>query len=404
MDVTLHGAGSIMSDGTSSSPLAIHGGRIAATPSRGAFRIDLHDHLVFPGLVNAHDHLQANAIPSLPQSAPFANSYAWIDAFQAHFDTPAVKAALAVPKRLRLRHGGLKNLLAGTTCVAHHDPWHPALDEADFPVALLRDFGWSYTFAGPDYGPPVRPSFDATLPDRPWLIHLAEGTDEVARGELAQLAAMGCLAANTVLIHGVGLTDADIDRVIAQGAAVVWCPGSNHALLGRTLDPRRLFAAGRLALGSDSRLSGERDLLEELRVVATRDELPTPDLLALATTHAARILRLPGHGQLAAGSAADLVIVEHRSDDEADSLVGIDRSRLRAVIHDGVPRIADADFAPWFDAAGIATVRVTLDGRPKLLAATLADPDLIALEPGLELLPVVPTKAGTLRDTTTARC
>jgi hypothetical protein len=52
-----------------------------------------------------------------------------------------VIAALQVPKALRLRHGALKNLLAGTTCVAHHDPWHAALDEPDFPVAVLRDMG-----------------------------------------------------------------------------------------------------------------------------------------------------------------------------------------------------------------------------------------------------------------------
>jgi hypothetical protein len=50
-----------------------------------------------------------------------------------------------------------------------------------------------------------------------------------------------------------------------------------------------------------------------------------------------------------------------------------------------VPRIADPDFAEWFAATGMETVPVTLDGRPKLLARPLADPALIALEPGLEL-------------------
>src|SRR3546814_18445181 len=64
----------------------------------------------------------------------------------------------------------LKNLLAGTTCVAHHDPWHAALDESNFPVGLLRDYGWSYALGWPDYGPPVQQSFAATPPDRPWLL------------------------------------------------------------------------------------------------------------------------------------------------------------------------------------------------------------------------------------------
>jgi cytosine/adenosine deaminase-related metal-dependent hydrolase len=188
------------------------------------------------------------------------------------------------------------------------------------------------------------------------------------------------------LIHGVGLRERDIDRVIASGAAVVWCPSSNHALLGKSLDPRRLCAAGRLALGSDSRLSGARDLLEEMRGIAARRELNPRQLLGLVTTQAARILRLPAGGSLASGAPADLVIVEDRGGDERCGLVGIERSQIRAVARNGVPRIADPDFAEWFAVAGMEAVPVTLDGKPKLLAKPLAEPALVALEPGLELV------------------
>ena len=55
-----------------------------------------------------------------------------------------------------------------------------------------------------------------------------------------------------------------------------------------------------------------------------------------------------------------------------------------SAVGDGVPRLADPDFAGWFDAAGVETVPVMLDGRPKLLAKGLADAELVALEPGLE--------------------
>jgi cytosine/adenosine deaminase-related metal-dependent hydrolase len=385
-DASVHGALTITPDGVSRAPLPISHGRIGSVLSVRGYRLDLRDHVVFPGLINAHDHLQVNAIPPLPQRAPFPNSYAWMAAFQAHFEEPAVIAARQLPKELRLRHGALKNLLAGTTCVAHHDPWHPALDAVDFPIALLRDYGWSYTLGWTEYGPPVAQSFAATPPDRPWLIHLAEGTDAVAQAELEELERLGCLAANSVLIHGVGLREQDIDRVIASGAAVVWCPASNHALLGQSLDPRRLCAAGRLALGSDSRVSGARDLLEELRVEAARQELTPEQLLGLVTDRAANILRMPARGHLAPGAHADLVIVEDRGDEPSSSLVGIGRSDIRAVVRDGIPRIADPDFAEWFAQAGVETVPVLLDGKPKLLDKALAEPALIALEPGLELV------------------
>jgi cytosine/adenosine deaminase-related metal-dependent hydrolase len=233
---------------------------------------------------------------------------------------------------------------------------------------------------------PIRQSFAATPADRPWLIHLAEGTDATAQAELAQLDRLGCLAANSVLIHGVGLREQDIDRVIARGAAVVWCPASNRNLLGRSLDPRRLCAAGRLALGSDSRLSGARDLLDEMSGIAARGELSPDQLLGLVTSQAARILRLSSNGSLTPGAPADLVIVEDRGGDARCGLVGIERSQIRAVVRHGVPRIADPDFAEWFEVAGMETVQVTLDGKPKLLAKPLADAALVALEPGLELV------------------
>ena len=383
MDAILHGAAVVSEEIVSREPLLIRDGRVAeAQPVRG-YSLDLRGHLVFPGLVNAHEHLHVNAVPPLPRQQPFPNSYAWIEAFQAHFRQPEVAAALQLPKALRLRHGALKNLLAGVTCVAHHDPWHAELDAPDFPVALLRGHGWAYAL-GWDYGPPVQASFDATPAGSPWLIHLAEGTDEVARAELAQLERLGCLDARTVLAHGVGLGEQDIAKVIASGAAVVWCPASNLTLLGRTLDPRRLHAAGRLALGSDSRLSGARDLLEELCVASVVGGLRSTDLLAMATHQGADVLRMPDHGRLSPGAPADLVIVADAGGAPADSLVGLSRVDLRAVARHGMPCIADTDFADWFEAAGVEAVPVLLDGRPKLLARSLADPALLALEPGLQ--------------------
>lgn len=384
--IDLHGGATVAPAGLGRAPLRIRAGRVAdAAGDARVPRIALDGHLVFPALVNAHDHLHVNAVPPLPARGPFRNSYEWIEAFEAHFAEPAVAVALAVPKDVRLRHGALKNLLAGTTCVAHHDPWHPAFDAPGFPVAVPRDHGWAYAPGWPGYGPDVRLSFLDTPPGRPWIIHLAEGTDAVAQAELAALEAIGCLAPNSVLVHGVGLRTRDVERVIARGAAVVWCPSSNHALLGATLDPQALCAAGRLALGTDSRLSGARDMLDEMRGILLRGELGAPQLLDIATAAAARILRMPGRGSLSPGDHADLVVVRDERETGPRSLAGLRRSELRVVVRHGAPCIADPDFADWFALAGVEAVPATLDGKPKLLARWLADPDVVALEPGLEL-------------------
>jgi cytosine/adenosine deaminase-related metal-dependent hydrolase len=403
----LVGAVLVRPEGPTQRSLHIAGGRVVAAPCSSAHEIDLSGHFLFPGLVNAHDHLHVNAVPPLPGGPTFPNAYAWAAAFGPHFRDAAVAEALAVPLAVRHWHGGLKNLLAGATTVAHHDPWAPVLETDDFPVRVLRRFGWCHSLgqaprpgvAGriarllarvtrrqpAPFGPPVRESFVATARDVPWIIHLAEGTDAVARDELRQLDQLGCLASNTVLVHAVGLGAAGVARVIDRGAAVVWCPASNLALLGETLDPRLLFDAGRLALGTDSRLSGSRDLLDELRVASARGDLSPAELVRLATVQGGRVLGLPDAGGLEDGQCADLVIVRDPNDtaDPCQHLVGLRRADLRAVVRRGRPAIADPDFAGWFTAAGIEATRVTLDGRPKLLARRFARPEAMAREPGL---------------------
>jgi cytosine/adenosine deaminase-related metal-dependent hydrolase len=403
---SLRGAVVMLADGPARAPLHFTGDKISAAPATDAANVELPGHLVFPGLINAHDHLQVNAVPPLRAGAPFPNSYAWAQAFGAHFRHPEVAAAVAVPAATRCWQGGLKNLLAGTTTVAHHDPWDAALDDPDFPVRLLRRFGWSHSlgqapreglpgkvldrlagFLGraATYGPPVVESFRATAPGAPFMIHLAEGTDAIARGELARLDALGCLAANTIVVHGVGLSRDDIDRIVARGAGVVWCPSSNLALLGTTLAPRRLFDAGRLALGTDSRLSGGRDLLDELGGAVALGELTPAELLRLVTADAARLLAIPEAGGLAPGQSADAVIVRDDGGAPASVLVTTRRADLRAVVRDGRPVLGDPDLASWFAAAGVEVVAVTLDGHPKLLARAHAREAAVALEPGLAL-------------------
>src|SRR3546814_13689225 len=94
---------------------------------------------------------------------------------------------------------------------------------------------------------------------------------------------------------------------------------------------------------------------------------------------------MPWRGSLSPGDKADLVIVADTGQPGPCTLPGLDRSQLRAVVHDGLSCIADPDLADWFALAGIDAVPVTLDGKPKLLARSLADPAVVALEPGLEL-------------------
>lgn len=351
-------------------------------PSLPPYRLDLPDHTVLPGLVNAHDHLQLNCIPPLQPARRFANGYDWSAAFRPHFDQPAVKAAVALPAAARHWHGALKNALCGATTVMHHDPLPAIARTADFPARAVRRYGWAHSLHL-SYGPDVRTSFQATAARRRWFIHLAEGIDDTAARELRELETLGCLQANTVLIHGVGLTDADIARVIEVGAALVWCPASNLTILGQTLSAarlRRLFAAGRLALGTDSRLSGAPDLLEELKVASAHGGFSARELLLLVTRLGRAVLGEAAHN--------DVIIIRTSSADPFADLLQLSRADLRAVVRDGEPLIADPDFEEWFERRAISYSAITLDGRPKLCARALlgaAGTSALIPEPGLSL-------------------
>jgi cytosine/adenosine deaminase-related metal-dependent hydrolase len=380
-NVVISQARLVEAGGIRSGPLYLSDGRVAGTSAADGdtWELRLPDHLVFPGLINAHDHLHLNSIPPLPRAAPFPNSYAWIAALQPHLAGPAAAAA-AVPSARRYHHGGVKNLLSGATTVLHHDPWHASFEDPDFPVRVLRNFHWSHSLGMgvpaqprgelPAYGPPLASSFAATPADQPWIIHLAEGTDDLAAAELSQLEALGCLAHNTVVVHGVGLRDADVELLIRRGAAAIWCPSSNLAILGHTLAPRRLFEAGRLALGSDSRLSGGRDLLAELQTAAAHSDLTARELLQLATVNGARVLRAPLAGGLESGQCADLLVLRDRGGDPYQQLLATTRADVCAVVRAGAPAIADPDFADWFAVCGLEVAAAKLDGSEKLLASS----------------------------------
>ena len=394
--LTLRGAALVQPMGVRREALHLAEGRIVAQPALGAETLDLRGYLVYPALVNAHDHLHLNAIPPLPDQPPFANSYDWMSAFQPWFQVPAVKAALRVPLATRFWQGGLKNLLCGATTVAHHDPWDATLDQVDFPVRLLKQFGWSHSLglapgawndderptALSPYGPPVPESYHATPHDQPWIIHLAEGTDRVAARELQRLIALGCLGSNSVLVHGVGLSNDDLSHVIERGASVVWCPASNGRILGRTLVPRRLFDAGRLALGSDSRISGAYDLLDELRAAAEAPEsdLTPRELLRLATSDSAHVLRMNDVGSLEAGMRAVLLVAPDNGGDPYEQFLALRRSDLAAIFRDGQLAIADATLSEWFAQSEIETVVMRVDAQPKLIDRRFAHHDALTLE------------------------
>jgi len=261
--------------------------------------LDLSGLQVLPGLINAHDHLQFALFPRLGEG-PYANATEWARDIY-HPDHEPVHSQLTVPKEVRLIWGGLRNLIAGVTTVSHHDEYHSVFDRKDFPVRVIKNYGWAHSL---EFTKDVRECFRRTPPGAPFLIHLAEGTDRSAAQEVFRLHELGALTDKTVLIHAVGIPPEGWDLIRRAGASVIWCPRSNLFTLGRTLDEEIRNSGVPIALGTDSPLTAEGDLLDEIQFVRLYDG-----------PAAARILRLPPypHDFIAAtevGCPPELVVID----------------------------------------------------------------------------------------------
>jgi len=189
-----------------------------------------------------------------------------------------------------------------------------------------------------------------------------------------------------VLVHGLALSEAQQRRLVQAGAGLVWCPGSNFHLFGRTLDPKALNRLPRLALASDSRISGERDLLAELALARRLTGWDEPRLQALVGTQAANLLGLQDRSALKPGQLADVLLLP-----PGLPLSQARRSDVRGVLVGGELRYADPDLARAFgDAADLVPVRV--DDKPKALLGSLADTlrGISLQEPGLSLASFIP--------------
>jgi cytosine/adenosine deaminase-related metal-dependent hydrolase len=340
---------------------------LGGRPRAGDVILDLRGDRVLPGLLNCHDHLALNSLPPHRSPEPYQHAHEWISEVDVRRRSDADFAAqVSVPREQRLLIGAVKNLISGVTTVAHHDPLYPLLAAADFPVSVLQNYGWSHSLYV-DGEEKVLAAHRATPREWPWIIHAAEGLNAAAAEEFEHLERLACVGPNTLLVHGIALDDSQRHRLELAAAGLIWCPSSNLNLFGKTAEVRDLCAEGRVGLGTDSRLSGARDLLDEIRIAREVSGLSAAALEAMVTSDAAKLLRMADRGAIRPGLRADLVVIP-----AASSLDAVSRTDLRLVMLEGVALYGDRNFA-----AALSPRRgwshVFVDTVPKVLDRGIAE-------------------------------
>lgn len=346
----------------------IDGGRIRAivphTEARSDYRagrtVELGDHVLLPGLVNAHTHAAMALMRGLADDLPlmrWLEEHIWpvegrwvgdefvrdgtllavaemlrggTTCFNDMYFYPGDAGRTAAAAGMRcvvgmivldfptVWAGGADEYLARATVVHDEFRSHPLVDTAFAPHS-------PYTVSD---GPLERIRILADELDVPVHIHLHETRGEVesavaAQGmrPLARLDRLGLLSPRLMAVHMTELADEEIDRLAECSAHVVHCPESNLKLASGFCPVAKLLAAGvNVALGTDGAASNnDLDMMQEMRtasllakaVAGDATAVPAHRAIAMATIAGARALgRDDTIGSLAPGKAADLIAVD----------------------------------------------------------------------------------------------
>lgn len=349
--------------------LALDQGRITAIVPPDALadieaveHIDLPDHVLMPGLVNAHTHAAMSLMRGIADDLPLLE---WLE---QHIWPTEGRFASESFVRDGTRLAMLEMLLGGTTCFADMyffpDGIAQAADAAgiravvgmiliDFPTAWAKDAseylskGLAVQDATRDM-PLVTTMFaphapytvsDAPLErvrtlsdelDRPVQMHVHETAFEVeeafrATGQrpLQRLDALGLLKPGFMGVHMTALNDDEITLCAQRGVSVVHCPESNMKLASGQCRVDDLLAQGvNIALGTDGAASNnDLDMFGEMRSAAMLAKLTHQRATAFSAEQALRAATLGGAralaldetiGSLEPGKSADMIAVSLR--------------------------------------------------------------------------------------------
>ena len=333
--------------------------------------LNLHGLAVLPALINGHDSLLASYLPYRGRGFPHMNWLSWDN---------EVKSSQEFQDRMLLdvadlyQLGAYRNLMNGCTMVVDHIPDFVRRPfESQIPVTLLSDFGIAHSVSSYSlkWGDGISREYQRARENGlPFIVHIAEGFDPESRDSLKMLDEFGALGPETVLVHGLSLSESDLDLVAESGACLVWCPVSNEFLYDRTM-PVEAILERRIpfCLGTDTAMAVGKGMIDNLQLA--RQTLGSHiDLLPeILLSNPARIFRQGDRGTLEAGKKADVLVVQSRSRDIQQVIADLSPEKVFLVIRDGVPVYGEETLEPVFRHCNVNFDRIQVGSSRKLIVA-----------------------------------
>jgi hypothetical protein len=322
--------------------------------------------LIFPGLMNIHDHLAFNTLPAWDVPALMQDVSDWtaLNAYQQNVRYPNEILTNSLYYDLLPevgKYAEVKALAAGTTSEQGSFPTSPGftghlarnVDLSNFGADRVRQRSLSVldsTFQNTE-APALVADMDAGSVDA-WLVHLAEGTAEDALLEFGILKSTCLLRSETVIIHGTALTPTDLDELAEAGGKLIIAPTSNYLYYGGTADVVGAVQRGiPVSLSTDWSPAGDKNLLASLKSLALindtvwNDALTDRQMVEMVTTSPAKALNWCNLvGSLRPGLFADLAVMGGEAGAPYGSLIDATEEDVLLTVVDGDPLLGRPDW------------------------------------------------------------
>lgn len=323
--------------------------------------LDLNGALVFPGLINSHDHLDFNLFPALGDKT--YNDYTeWGNYIHQNYKEEIDKV-LKIPVGLREAWGIYKNLLCGVTTVVNHG------EKIKKPTNLITVHEDCQSIHSVQFGKKWKLSLNNPLKKNvAAAIHTGEGTTASAAREIDMLSKWNLLKRPVIGIHGVAMST----KQAKEFRALIWCPESNYFMLDQTAPVNLLKAHTAILFGTDSTLTGSWNIWEHIRLARKTGYLTDQEIFDSLTTNAALAWKLQS-GAIAQYKQADLVIARNKNTTMApDTFFSVGPEDLLMVLHNGHISLFDEELLPRLENINPENYsRVCIEGACKYVAGNL---------------------------------
>jgi len=309
------------------------------------------DAIVFPGLINSHDHLDFNLFPQLGNKV-YNNYVEWGNDIHEQ-DADTIRSIQKIPKHLRVEWGIYKNLLNGVTTVVDHGMQFKVSNEL---ITVFQNTQSLHSVRMEQWWPlKLNNIFNLKFPV---TIHVGEGTDLASFNEINKLIKWNVFKRDLVGIHGVAMNR----EQATSFKALVWCPASNFFLVGTSAPVNQLKHSTKIIFGTDSTVSASRDIWEQLRIAKATHMLKDYELFKALTTVPADVWGMKGRGSIIKNNRADVVVAKKRNALQGlEAFFAVTPEDIFMVMHKGNINLFDSSLLPQVEKAGVA-----VDGYYKL--------------------------------------